>query len=144
MHRLIKIRIIRDLEHLEEQVRRGLDPWLESPASFRPAVDFFETARGLVLRLELAGVAASDVSLTLAGNELIIRGRRLPPPSAGIQRFIHLEMTFGSFARRFTLPIAVDPQRVEAQYNDGVLEVRLPRRTPRTRKIPVKPSPESE
>jgi HSP20 family protein len=144
MHRLIKIRIIRDLEHLEEQVRRGLDPWLESPASFRPAADFYETAQGLVLRLELAGVAASDVSLTLAGHELVIRGRRRPPPPAGIQRFIHLEMTFGAFTRRFTLPIAVDPQRVEARYIDGVLEVRLPRREPKTRKIPVQPSPDSE
>jgi HSP20 family protein len=144
MHRLIKIRIIRDLEHLEEQVRRGLDPWLESPATFRPAADLFETAQGLVLRLELAGVAASDVSLTLAGHELIIRGRRQPPPPADIQRFIHLEMTFGPFTRRFALPIAVDPQRVEARYLDGILEVRLPRRQPQTRNIPVTSPPDSE
>ncbi len=61
MHRLIKIRIIRDFEHLEEQMRRGFDTLLEAyktPVSFRPAADFYETAQGLVLRLELAGVAA--------------------------------------------------------------------------------------
>jgi HSP20 family protein len=147
MHRLIKIRIIRDLEHLEERVRRGLDPWLEAhqtPAAFRPAADFYETTQGLVLRLELAGVAAADVSLTLAGQELVVRGRRQPPPPAGIQRFIHLEMAFGNFERRFTLPLAVDSQRVEARYLDGVLEVHLPRKAPKTRKIPVKQSPASE
>ena len=58
MHRLIKIRIIRDFEHLEEQMRRGFDTLLEAyktPVSFRPAADFYETAQGLVLRLELAG-----------------------------------------------------------------------------------------
>ena len=53
MHRLIKIRIIRDFEHLEEQMRRGFDTLLEAyktPVSFRPAADFYETSQGLVLR----------------------------------------------------------------------------------------------
>jgi len=58
MHRLIKIRIIRDFDRLEEQVRRGFDSLLETyrtSVSFRPAADFYETTQGLVLRLELAG-----------------------------------------------------------------------------------------
>ena len=89
MHRLIKIRIIRDFEHLEEQVRRGFDALLEArktSASFRPAVDVYETTQGLVLRLELAGVAPGDVSLTLTGHELVVRGRRRPPAPEGIRR----------------------------------------------------------
>jgi len=144
MHRLIKIRIIRDFEHLEEQMRRGFDTLLEAyktPVSFRPAADFYETAQGLVLRLELAGVASEDVALTLTGHELLVRGRRRPPAPAGIRRFVHLEMAFGIFERSFMLPIAVDPQRVEARYVDGVLEVHLPRKAPQTRTIPVKAEP---
>lgn len=144
MHRLIKIRIIRDFEHLQEQVRRGLDSFLEAhktAAFFRPAADFFETIQGLVLRLELAGVAAEDVSLSLAGQELIVRGRRNSPPPQGLQRFIYLEMACGIFERRFTLPIPVDPEEVEARYVDGILEIYLPRKAPQTRKIPVTSSP---
>jgi len=144
MHRLIKIRIIRDFEHLEEQMRRGFDTLPEAyktPISFRPAADFYETAQGLVLRLELAGVASEDVSLILTGNELQVRGRRRPPAPEGIRRFVHLEMAFGIFERSFMLPIAVDPQGVEAHYVDGVLEVRLPRKAPQTRTIPVKAEP---
>jgi HSP20 family protein len=144
MHRLIKIRIIRDFEHLEEQMRRGLDTLLEAhktPISFRPAADFYETAQGLVLRLDLAGVAAADVSLTLTGHELRVRGRRRPPAPEGIRRFVHLEMAFGIFERSFMLPIAVDPRGVEARYADGVLEVHLPRKTPQTRTIPVQVEP---
>jgi len=147
MHRLIRIRIIRDFEHLEEQVRRGFDALLEAhktSASFRPAADIYETTQGLVLRLELAGVAAADVSLSLTGHELVVRSRRRPPPPAGIQRFVHLEMAFGIFERSFTLPISIDPQGVEARYVDGVLEVHLPRKAPQTRKIPVKASPAEE
>ncbi len=144
MHRLIKIRIIRDFEHLEEQMRRGFDTLLEAyktPATFRPAADFYETAQGLVLRLELAGVASDDVSLTLTGHELRVRGRRRPPTPEGIRRFVHLEMAFGIFERRFMLPIAVDPQKVEARYVDGILEVHLPRKASGTRNIPVKAEP---
>ena len=147
MHRLIKIRIIRDFEHLEEQVRRGFDAWLEASQtaeSFRPAADFYETAQGLVLRLELAAVAPGDVSLTLTGHELVVRGRRRPPAPEGIRRCVHLEMAFGMFERSFTLPIPIDPQRVEARYLDGILEVHLPRKAPRTRTIPVKVLPAGE
>jgi HSP20 family protein len=147
MHRLIKIRIIRDFDRLEEQVRRGFDTLLEAyktPVSFRPAADFYETAQGLVLRLELAGVAAENVSLTLTGHELVVRGRRRPPAPEGIRRFVHLEMAFGIFERRFTLPIPVDAQGVEARFVDGILEVHLPRKASQTRTIPVKPAPAGE
>jgi HSP20 family protein len=141
MHRLIKIRVIRDFDRLEEQMRCCLDTLLEShrtSASFRPAADFFETSRGLLLRLDLAGVAAEDVSLSLAGHELVVRGRRRPPRPEGIRRFMHLEIGFGNFERRFPLPIAVDSKTVEATYTDGILEIRLPRKEPQSRQIPVK------
>jgi len=147
MHRLLKIRIVRDFERLEEQARRHLEAVLEArPAcvSFRPAVDFYETTQGLLLRMELAGVEPQNVSLSLAGQELIIRGRRQPPPPEGLRRFIHLEMGFGCFERCFRLPIPIDPQGVEARFADGILEVRLPRKIPQSRTIPVKITLESE
>ncbi len=140
MHRLIKIRIIRDFEHLEERVRRSLDTLFESHkpfACFRPPADFFETTQGMVLRLDLAGIQAEDISLSLSGQELVVRGRRLPPPPEEIRRFVHLEMGFGAFERTFMLPIAIDPEAVSASYTDGILEVRLPRKLPVSRQIPV-------
>ncbi len=144
MHRLIKIRVIRDLDRLDEHLRGRLGHLFEihkTSATFLPHADLFETTQGLVLRLDLAGVAAEDVSLSLAGHELVIRGRRRPPPPEGLRRFMHLEIPFGSFERRFMLPIPIDPERVEARYVDGILEVQLPRRTPQSRQIPVKPAP---
>jgi HSP20 family protein len=140
MYRLIKIRVIRDFDRLEEQVRRGLDTLLEAhrtSASFRPAADFYETTQGLVLRLELAGVPAEAVSLSLTAHELVVQGCRRPPRQEDLRRFIHLEMGFGAFERRFKLPIAIDPEGVEAAYTDGILEVRLPRKAPQSRQITV-------
>jgi HSP20 family protein len=147
MHRFIKIRIVRDLDHLQERVRGFMDTLLESKPttpSFRPAVDFYETAQGLTLRLELAGVPAEDVAISLAGQELVIRGCRKPPPPHGIRRFIRLEMGFGDFERSFVLPIPIDPQGVQARYADGVLEIQLPRKIPLNRSIPVKTPSETE
>ncbi|MEJ2670992.1 MAG: Hsp20/alpha crystallin family protein [Deltaproteobacteria bacterium] len=141
MYRLIKIRVIRDLDRLEEQVRRGLDILLEAQrtsASFRPAADFYETAEGLVLRLELAGVPAEAISLSLTAHELVVQGCRRPPRPDSLRRFIHLEMGFGAFERRFTLPLPIDAEGVQATYEDGILEVRLPRKAPESRQITVK------
>jgi HSP20 family protein len=134
MHRFIKIRIIRDFEHLEERWRGQPDPLfgasLRPHAQFRPAADFYETDQGLVLRLELAGVKPDSLSLSLAGQELVVQGRRQPPPPTGIRRFFHLEMGFGAFERCFILPIPVDPQGVQARFLDGILEITLPRKAP--------------
>ena len=107
MHRLIKIRIIRDFEQMEEHRRCQPDAWFGSTRPhlhFRPAADFYETAQGLVLRLELAGVKPEDVCVSLAGQEFVVAGRRRPPPPEGIRRFIHLEMAFGAFERCFSCP----------------------------------------
>ena len=141
MHRLIKIRIIRDFEHLEERWRCRPNICFEANrmvVHFRPAADFYETAQGLVLRLELAGVKPEHLSLSLAGQELVVTGRRQPPPPEGIRRFIHLEMGFGAFERSFVLPIPIDPQGVQARFLDGILEITLPRKAPEIRQIPVK------
>ena len=84
-----------------------------------------------MLRLELAGVKPEQLSLSLAGQELVVTGVRQPPPPEGIRRFIHLEMGFGAFERAFVLPIAIDPQGVQARFLDGILEIILPRKAPR-------------
>lgn len=147
MHRLIKIRIMRDYDRLEDRVRRWMDnifEYRETGVSFRPAVDFYETAQGLVLRLELAGVAKEDLSLTMCGQELVIRGQRQPVLPAGVTRFLHHEMSYGSFERRFMIPGSIDPDGLRAQYTDGILEVFLPRSVPLSRRIPVKEVSESE
>ncbi len=147
MHRVIKLRVIRDRDRLEERLRRWMVSLGEmgqpSPQCFHPPADLFETPQGLVLRMEVAGVQAEDLSLTLTGPELVIRGSRQaagPPP--GQARFLHQEMRSGAFERTFRLPIAIDASGVTAHYLNGILEVLLPRQA--ARRIPIKETPESE
>lgn len=141
MHRLIKIRILRDLEYLEERMRFWRDrqfPLDETAHPFRPAADLYETPEGLVLRLEIAGTAREDLGIDLVGQQLIIRGQRRPAPPADTSRILHYEITYGSFERSFHIPLAIYPEGVKARYEHGILEVKLPRRHPRTRHIPVR------
>jgi HSP20 family protein len=141
MHRLIKIRILRDLEHLEERMRTWRDrlfPLGEVGFPVRPAADLYETPEGLVLRLEIAGAAAEDLNIDLAGQELIIQGRRRPAPPANVSRVLHYEITYGRFERSFHIPLAINPEGVTARYEHGILEVTLPRQRPQERRIPVR------
>jgi HSP20 family protein len=145
MHQLIKVRFLRDWENLEERVRRWMDmifEFNEAAPSFRPAADLYETAQGLVLRLEVPGVAPGDLSLALAGQELIVRGQRRAGCPQGACRCHQQEMSFGSFERHFLLPLPIDPQGVEAHCLDGILEVHLPRQA--SRRIPVKAGSEDD
>jgi HSP20 family protein len=146
MHRLIKIRIIRDLEHLEERMRSWRDrlfPLDNVELSFRPATDLYETPEGLVLRMEIPGAVREELGIDLAGQELIVRGRRRPLPPANVSRVLHYEISYGSFERSFHIPMAIDPEGVRARYEQGILEVRLPRQHPRSRRIPVREIRES-
>jgi HSP20 family protein len=140
MHRLIRIKVLRDFDRLEERVRCWMDnifDFQEAGASFRPPVDLFETAQGLVLRMELAGVTLEDLSLTLCGQELVIRGQRRPFLLEGVTRFLRHEIGCGVFERRFLIPASIDPEGLQARYAEGILEVTLPRRVPSSRRIPV-------
>ena len=146
MYRLIKIKIMRDRDRLEERVcrlRENIFEFQEAGVSFRPPVDFYETSQGLVLRMELAGVAKEDVAITLCGQELVIRGRRRPLHPVGVTRFLWQEINHGFFERRVRIPVPIDPEGLQAQYLDGILEVSLPRMAPVSRRIPVQEVPES-
>lgn len=131
---------------MEARMRRLMEsmfgPWSEPVATegggFQPAADVYETPAGLVIRLELAGVGKDDLSLTLHPRELVVSGRRRFPSTEAVQRFYRLEIDYGRFERRFPLPKPVDEEMASADYQSGVLVVRLPWRRPTTQKISVR------
>ncbi|MBM4284261.1 MAG: Hsp20/alpha crystallin family protein [Deltaproteobacteria bacterium] len=141
MQRFIKIRLLRDLDLLEERFRVDKELWLEPgdcPVTFRPAADLLETKSGLTLRLDAAGISPADLSISISGQELIVKGRRRAFRPEGPARFLRHEIVHGDFERRFRIPIPVDPEQVEARYADGILEVWLPRLAPAARQIRVR------
>lgn len=104
---------------------------------YRPLTDIAETAEGVTLMLEMPGVAAEDVEVTLEKRVLTIRGRASTTQPGKLQ-LTHAEYGEGDFERAFTLSDDFDPDRIGARVANGVLTLTLPRAAEaRPRKIAV-------
>ena len=126
----------RNLVDIQGEVNRLFDTFVGRPAaagsaagrSWIPAVDMCETKDDLVLKVELPGVREKDVTVSITGDLLTIRGeRRWNEEEARDHKFLHVERVYGQFERIIHLPLAVQADKVKATYREGVLEVRLPK-----------------
>lgn len=93
-----------------------------------PAVDIREDSKEIALEIELPGIKPSDVEVTAENGVLTIRGEKQSTSTEGSEGRYHvLERSYGSFTRSFQLPTGVDEQRIDADFADGVLIVRIPK-----------------
>ena len=118
-----------------------LQRWLAGRAQLSPAERLFpavnasESDEAIVVEAELPGLDAEDVEISIAGDELVLRGSRTrqPEQSAGngekaaAVTWHRRERGSGAFERRIELPVPVDAARVEARLIDGVLTVTCPK-----------------
>lgn len=107
------------------------------PGQFRPVADVVEMADAFLILVELPGLSREDVHLEARGNELAVFGERKPPNGLGGATFLAMERSYGCFARRFTLPVNVDPGAVRASMKSGLLRIEVPKRIQPTGSRPV-------
>ena len=100
-----------------------------SQGAWVPPVDIVETAeKDVVVRAELPDMKREDIKVTFENNVLSIEGERKFERKSDGDTYHRVERGYGTFRRSFSLPATVDAARVEADYKDGVLTVKLPRR----------------
>jgi HSP20 family protein len=100
-----------------------------SQGAWVPPVDIVETSgKDVVVRAELPDMKREDIKVTFENNVLTIEGERKFEKKDEGETYHRVERGYGSFRRSFSLPATVDATRVEADYKDGVLTVKLPRR----------------
>jgi HSP20 family protein len=92
-----------------------------------PAMDLVETGDHLVLRADLPGMSEGDVNIEIKDGVLTLSGERKAEHEEKGEGFHRVERSFGSFSRSLSLPDGVDAGKVEANFADGVLEVRVPK-----------------
>ncbi len=104
-------------------------------ADWIPAADVYEDAREYLLALDLPGIDREGLDVNLDDGRLVIRGDRAPAEGLHVRR---TERPHGRFVRSFSLPDAVDRQRITADYKDGVLLLHLPKREePQERRLKI-------
>jgi HSP20 family protein len=94
-------------------------------ASFVPAVDVYEDAEKVVLKLEAPGIEEKDLDVRVENHTLTVKGERKFEKEEKEENFHRIERRYGSFYRAFTLPSTVDTENVGATYNAGVLKLEL-------------------
>lgn len=108
-------------------------------ALWRPIIEVFERAGAFVVRAELPGLSKDDVKVELEENRLIIKGERKSETEKREKEFYRSERSYGSFYRAISLPEGANLEQLQAQLNNGVLEITvpIPETVSKRRNIPI-------
>jgi HSP20 family protein len=145
---LIRWEPAREMQSLQSEMNRLFSTFFEPTNGgngnvlrrWSPAMDLVETGEHYVLKADLPGVAESDVKIELDDNVLTVSGERNASHEENKQGYYRVERSYGTFSRTLTLPEGVDGDSIEASFDKGVLEVRIPKpeqRKPRKVEISV-------
>jgi HSP20 family protein len=127
---------LQELLNLQERINRLFEESLgrgrpEAGAfgsgSWVPLADAYETEAAYFVLLELPGLTQDDVELVAEGRLLSIRGARRLGATMRPESFYRMERTYGAFVRVFEFDQAIDPDRIEAQFRDGLLRLQVPK-----------------
>jgi HSP20 family protein len=134
---LIRWEPVRELNTIQNEMNRLFNTFFEAPSTpgngpaqsrrWIPAMDLVESEDNFVLRADLPGLSESDVNIELEDNVLTISGERKAEHEERKEGYYRLERASGSFSRSLTLPEGIDPEKVQANFDRGVLEVRIPK-----------------
>ena len=94
-------------------------------ASFAPPVDVYEDEHNVTLKIEVPGIDEKDIDVRIENSTLTVHGERKFEKEEKEENYRRVERQYGSFTRTFTLPTTVDQESVQADYEKGVLKVKL-------------------
>src|SRR6476646_7142524 len=97
-------------------------------SSFAPPVDIYEDEHNITLKLEVPGIDEKDIDVRVENTTLIVHGERKIEKEEKEENFRRVERQYGEFTRSFTLPSSVDSAQVSADYDKGILKIKLAKR----------------
>ena len=119
--------LFNSLRGFEDAVTRFFnEPHSNRPWS--PAVDIFETENELVLKADVPDVEAKDIDVRMENQTLTIAGERKFEKKDSGKGYHRIERSYGSFVRSFAVPNSVDTEKVSADYKNGVVTIKLPKK----------------
>ena len=140
---------LREMErHMDEMMRHPLMMrrrplvWWRVPTEelgWTPSVEVYEKGDNFVVRAELPGMKKEELDISVLGDTLTIKGERKTESEVKEEDYYRCELCYGKFSRSVALPTAVEAGKVEANYENGILEITLPKaKEAKPKKIDVK------
>ncbi|MEA2561708.1 MAG: hypothetical protein QOH06_3212 [Acidobacteriota bacterium] len=99
----------------------------EETRAWVPPVDIQENGDAYLFHAELPGMSKEDIHITLENSVLRVSGERKFEKDAKKENYHRVERTYGTFTRTFTLPTPVDPEKVQAAFENGILTITVPK-----------------
>ena len=131
MATLVRWEPFREMATLHNELSRVMNGLVEGDGrtnqSWAPALDVWEREDELVYAFDLPGVPQDSISLEVENDALTVSATRERSDEVNGDRFYRFERRYGSFSRSVGLPQGTDPESVNAEYHDGVLEVHVPK-----------------
>ena len=115
-----------EMRRLQDEVNRLFSSYQFAPTAAFPPVKAYANEDGIALTAQLPGVSQDDLDISVFRDTLTLRGKR-QPEGTDRQAYHRRERGQGEFVRNISLPFSVDPDRVEATIQDGVLRISLHR-----------------
>lgn len=132
---IIKWEPIRNITMLQDRINRLFEDAFPGPSrgeedlaecDWKPLVDIHDSVEGVVLQMDLPGVAKEDVSVEVKNSQLIIQGQRPAPTDVHNDQYYRRERVCGTFRRTFTLRSSIAPDAIRASFKNGVLTIVVP------------------
>jgi HSP20 family protein len=108
----------------QQSVGEGREESLTT-SNFAPAVDVYEDEHNVTLKIEVPGIDEKDLDIRVENNTLTVHGERKFEKDEKEENYRRVERQYGSFTRSFTLPQTVDQESVVANYDKGILKIKL-------------------
>jgi len=127
---LMRLEPFRELEEMTNRLNRIFRKEVnvnDMLADWAPAMDVQETASEYLIKADLPEVKKEDVKVSLEEGVLAVEGERKLEQEETGKKFHRVERSYGKFVRRMMLPADIDPQKVAADFKDGVLNIHLPK-----------------
>lgn len=130
---------------LQREMGKVLNDFFGKDEFFRPGsyplLDISETDENVIVKAELPGIDPKEVDISIADNNLTIKGEKKEEADEKGKHFHRVERSYGRFSRTINLPKSVSTDNVKAEYKNGILEINIPKKEEaKAKKVEVKVS----
>ncbi|MDY6972091.1 MAG: Hsp20/alpha crystallin family protein [Thermodesulfobacteriota bacterium] len=133
---VIRFSPLRQMETISDRFNRLFEapfhptPWFSEESGlrdWRPVVDVYNEGEKVIIKAELPGVDKKDIHVDVKDGTLTLSGERSCTNEAKEENFYRKERAYGKFKRSFALPEGLNPDKIDADYKDGVLKIEIPK-----------------